>query len=142
MKSALKLFVLLLVVLGTSCKKDNAEAKRRLASLTKAGWLTLKIEEKNTDGSWKDITPAYSALEADNQLIFRDNGYCEINEGELKFPGNAQIAFSGEWTFTDNASKIQIIGGNLMEILELNDTKLQVLITKYSPVQRYTFGHP
>lgn len=142
MKSTLKLIVLLLIVLGTSCKKDNAEAKRKLAALTKAGWLTLKIEEKNADGSWKDVTGNPSPLDVDNLLIFRADGYCEVNEGPLKFPGNPQISFSGQWTFKDNATKIQVINDNLMEILELNDTKLQVLIVNLSPVRRFTFGHP
>lgn len=142
MKSALKLFVVLLVILGTSCKKDNAEAKRRLAALTKAPWIILKIEEKNADGSWKDITGNPSPIDADNLRIFGAYGYYEENEGPLKLPGNPQIQYTGQWIFTEKANKIQIINAQLMDIVELNDTKFQVTVNKTSTVERVTFGHP
>jgi hypothetical protein len=144
MKSALKIFILLLVILGSSCKKDFKETQQKTISLTKPkGWLILKMEEKsNTSTAWEDITANISPLVVDNVLIFDPWFKWAINEGALKFPGDPQISASGTWQFTDNATKIQIVGGNLMDIVELTDTKLVTIVTTNGASLRYTYGHP
>ncbi len=143
MKSAFKLFTLLFIVLSTAaCKKDGPEAIARLNALTKSPWIVLKIEEKNADGSWRDITGYRSPIDIDNQRIFRADGYYEENEGPLKLPGNPQIQYTSQWKFTEKAEKVQIINSSLMEIVELNDTQFVVTVNKTSTVEKVTFGHP
>lgn len=142
MKSAIKLMLLALIIFVSSCKKEESLAVKRLPLLTKAGWLTLKVEEKQTDGTWKDVTGTPPVTDADDLIIFYGDGAYELNEGPLRLPTDPQISLTGKWTFVDDGNKIQFIGTNLMEVLELSDTKLQTLITQYTPNQRYTFGHP
>ncbi len=50
--------------------------------LTKACWLNLKTEEKNTDRPWKDVTVTPFPTEADDLLLFRTDGSYELNEYE------------------------------------------------------------
>lgn len=144
MKSTLKLILAFVIVLGVSCKKEDSEIKQKTTLLTKAGWLTQKVEEKKTDGTWKDVTGTPLVTQQDDILLFRADGSYELNEGPLKFPGDPQVIASGTWTFLENGAKIQIVNGNLMQVIELTDTKLQVIVAGASPNpdQRYTFGHP
>ncbi|MES2417572.1 MAG: hypothetical protein V4541_05260 [Bacteroidota bacterium] len=143
MKSALNVFLILLVVLGTSCKKDFKETQEKAILLTKpAGWLTLKTELKVDANNWVDITGTPLPTDADNLLIFDPWFSWAVSEGLTKVPGNAQIIANGTWNFIDNGTKIQITDGNLMEITELTETKLTVLVTADGLTKRYTYGHP
>lgn len=143
MKISFKIFVLFAVILVSSCKKDFEAKQNKTLLLTKpSGWLTVKIEKKETNGSWTDITGGIGALDVDNVLIFDPYYKWAINEGALKFPGNPQIAANGSWSFVDNLSKIQFIGGNLVEIVELTDTSLQTTVTISGTTNRFTYKHP
>ncbi len=143
MKLAVKIFALFAIILVSSCKKDIEEKQNKIILLTKpAGWLTIKIEQKAANGSWTDITSGLSALDADNILIFDPYSVWAINEGAVKLPGNPQIAASGNWSFLDGETKIQFVGGNLAEIVELTETSLQYIVTVNSTTNRFTYKHP
>lgn len=143
MKSAVKLFALFIIILLGSCKKDFKDKQNKITLLTKpSGWLTIKIEEKAVNGSWTDITSGISALNVDNVLIFDPYYVWAINEGALKLPGNPQIAASGNWNFLDSETKIQFVGGNVAEIVELTETSLQYIVTVNSTTNRFTYKHP
>ena len=141
MKNTIKALLLLLIVLGTSCKKDFEATQKKTLLLTKpVGWLTVKVEEKGTNGNWTDVTNTLTPFEIDNRLIFDPFGAWAIDEGPIKFPGNPQINASGIWLFLEDGKKIQIVNGNLMEIEELTESKLQTLVPG-TITRRYTFGH-
>lgn len=143
MKSAFKILALFLIILISSCKKDIKAVQEKTILLTKpSGWVTLKIEEKSTTGAWTDITGNPSPLDADNLLIFDPWFNWVVDEGPLKLPENRQVPAKGTWVFKDNETKIQIIDGNLMEIIELTATKLQTMVTADGTTKRYTYGHP
>lgn len=147
MKSALKLFTLLLIILSTSCKKEIEDKQNKILLLTKpAGWVTLKVEEKSTTGTWTDITANIGAFEADNVLIFDPYYDWAISEGALKFPGSPQITASGDWYFLEKETKIQLREGttlgNLFEIVELTETSFQILVNSNGKTYRYTYKHP
>lgn len=132
MKSTLKIFIVLFVILGASCKKDENFVRKNMTYLNKAGWLTLKTEEKTSNGGWNDVT---GTANKDVLFFYRNGDYTILGTTNL----------TGKWMFVDNGKKIQILdGGNLMEILTLDDNTLEVLITKTAPAAdvRYTFGHP
>ncbi len=143
MKISFKLLALFLVILTSSCKKDFKEVQQNTIHLTKkAGWLTLKIEEKNAAGAWINITGNPSPFDVDNLLIFDPFFNWIIDEGPLKLPENRQVPFFGTWMFTDNGTKIQITDGNLMQITELSESKLVTIVTAGGVTRRYTYGHP
>ena len=147
MKSTFKIFALLFVILFSSCKKELQEKQNKIILLTKpSGWLTLKIEEKSTNGSWVDITRTINPINIDNLLIFDPWYVWAINEGALKLPGNPQVPFFGTWSFTDKETKIQFKEGdklgNLVEVVELTETSLQTTFTSGVLTSRYTYKHP
>lgn len=143
MKLAVKLFAFLVIILASSCKKDIKEQQNKILLLTKpSGWLTVKIEQKAANGSWNDITSEIDPLAVDNILIFDPYYKWAINEGPLKLPGNPQIVASGSWKFMDEATKIQFVGGNLADIIELTETSLQTQVTTGTSISRYTYKHP
>lgn len=143
MKSILKLVLFFVVILLGACKKEYESKQQKIILLTKpAGWLTLKIEQKTGSGAWNDVTNTLDPLAVDNILIFDPWYKWAINEGELKFPGNAQIVGSGVWSFKDNETKIQFEGGNLNEIIELTETSLQTTVVTGDVTTRYTYKHP
>lgn len=147
MKLASKILALFVIIILSSCKKDYEDRQNKTLLLTKpTGWLTVKIEKKEANGSWTDITSAVAALDVDNVLIFDPYYVWAINEGALKLPGNPQIAASGNWNFTDNnATKIQFVGGNIAELTELTETSMQYIVTVggiSSSTNRFTYKHP
>ncbi|RYG22329.1 MAG: hypothetical protein EOO07_00150 [Chitinophagaceae bacterium] len=143
MKAAFKLFALFAIILVSSCKKDFEVKQNKILLLTKpSGWLTVKVEEKTANG-WLDLTSSMGPLAVDNILIFDPYYKWAINEGTLKLPGNPFLIASGEWSFTDNsATKIQFIGGNLAEIVELTETSMQYTVTSGATTNRFTYKHP
>lgn len=144
MKIFFKIFALSLIILASSCKKDIQEKQNKIILLTKpSGWLTAKIEEKQTsDGTWVDVTYTIGVFEVDNVLIFDPWFVWAINEGALKLPGDAQIPLSGNWSFSNNESKIELDNGTVMELNELTETSMQTLITTNGVTRRYTYKHP
>lgn len=147
MKSIFKIFALVLVVLFSSCKKEIEERQNKIILLTKpSGWLTVKLEKKATNGAWEDVTTNIGPFEADNLLIFDPYYVWAVNEGALKFPGDPQIQSTGEWSFLDKETKVQLSQsgkiGNLLEIIELTDTSLQLLVNSNGVTSRYTYKHP
>ncbi len=143
MNVSFKIFALFLIILASSCKKDIKERQNKTLLLTKpSGWLTIKIEQKSANGTWNDITSGIGPLDADNLLIFDPYYQWAINEGPLKFPGNPQIAAYGTWSFVDDATKIQFVGGNLAEITELTENSLQTVVTTTDATNRFTYRHP
>ncbi|MEJ5993936.1 hypothetical protein WG904_05825 [Pedobacter sp. Du54] len=143
MKSAIKIFALFAIILISSCKKDFKDRQDKTVLLTKpTGWVTVKIEQRAENGTWNDITSDLNAFAVDNLLIFDPYYVWAINEGPIKFPGNPQIVASGSWRFTDDATKIQFVGGNLAEITELTETSLQYIVTANGATNRFTYKHP
>ena len=145
MKISLKIITLFLVILASSCKKDIEEKQNKIILLTKpSGWLTVKVEEKPTSSNnWNDITSNIIPFDADNLLIFDPYYVWAINEGALKLPGDAQVPFSGTWSFVDNESKIQLHGSSSpMEITDLTETSLQTIVVTANGMIRYTYKHP
>lgn len=144
MKIFFKIFALSLIILASSCKKDIQEKQNKIILLTKpSGWLTTKIEEKQTSGNtWADVTYTIGVFDVDNLLIFDPWFVWAVNEGALKIPGNAQIPLSGTWSFTNNESKIQLDNGTVMAVNELTETSLQTTVTINGVTKRYTYKHP
>lgn len=140
MKLTLKIFAAALIISISSCKKEDNLRREKMTLLTAGGWRTTLVEQKASNGAWVDATGVRPSTSADDLLIFYTNGEYAIDEGPTKVAGNPQISDYGNWTFTDNGKKIQIIDKNLMEILELNNNKLMVYIESAS--QRYTFERP
>ncbi len=143
MKSAIKLFALFIIILLSSCKKDFEEKQNKIILLTKpSGWLTLKIEQKSSTGAWADITSGIGPLDVDNLLIFDPWYKWAVNEGALKLPGNSQIAASGNWSFLNEETKIQLEGANALDIVELTETSLILEVAANGVTNRYTYKHP
>ncbi len=147
MKSAFKILALLLVILVSSCKKEIQEKQNKIILLTKpSGWLTVKLETKGANGAWNDITSNINIFDADNLLIFDPFNVWAINEGAIKLPGNGQVPIIGEWYFVDKETKIQLsqggTDGNLLDIIELTETSLQIIVVSNGVTNRYTYKHP
>ncbi|RZK41539.1 MAG: hypothetical protein EOO90_10905 [Pedobacter sp.] len=146
MKNTFKLLSFFLLVFFSSCKKEIQERQDKTIFLTKpSGWLTSKYEQQ-VSGQWIDITSTITPFDADNLLIFDPWGGWAIHEGALKLPGNAQVPFSGEWSFEEYETKIQLKQGdrvaNLMQIIELTENSFQVLVNDRGTTLRYTYKHP
>jgi hypothetical protein len=143
MKLTLKIIALFAIIFVSSCKKDFEQRQNRTLLLTKpAGWVTLKIEQKETNGSWTDITSGVDPFDRDNVLIFDPYYVWAINEGLLRYPGNPIIAAQGTWSFVDDATKIQFVGGNTAELTELTETSMQYTVTTSTSTNRFTYKHP
>jgi len=143
MKVAFKIFALFVIMLASSCKKDIEEKQQKIILLTKpSGWLILKSEEKQANGSWLDITANRNPFDVDNLLIFDPWLNWAVNEGALKLPGSPQIPFLGTWSFIDNETKIQLDNGTIMEIMVLTETSFQTMVTTNGTINRFTYKHP
>lgn len=142
------LTVVLVIVTSTvvtSCgKKDPGPqptpSKSKMTLLTQKAWININIE-KLKNGVWVNDfgTPPTTAL--DDQYVFKSNGDFELNEGPTKASGSSQIIDTGKWIFVENETKIQIVGNDLIEIIELTDDKLQFKVLSSVP-ERWTFKHP
>lgn len=141
MKSLFRpILIFFIALLFASCAKEAKDTQKQMILLTNpAGWLQVKTEAKTANGAWLDITGGGSDLDNDNLLIFDPWFNWAINEGQLKLPGNPQIVASGTWSFLDNNKKIQIVGGNLMEIITLTKTDFVTQVSVNGALLRYTY---
>ncbi|MCY1545700.1 hypothetical protein D9M68_816520 [compost metagenome] len=142
MKLALKTLFLVLVVFGTSCKKEEKEIQKKLILLTSpAGWIMEKTELAIGD-TWEDITSYTPPIDADNILTLYPTYEWKKEEGATKLPENAQLIGFGYWSLIDKQSKIQFEDGDLLEITNLTKDQLQVTVAENIFIKRYTYMHP
>lgn len=95
-----------------SCKKSAAE-KSKAELLTQSAWKIVKGEEKTGAGAWTDYTGSLSPCEKDNNIVFRNTGTFEINEGATKCNStDPQISETGAWSLDGTILKITYTGSS------------------------------
>jgi len=118
----------LLIVAGSSCKKDESDKPVSKTDLLTTGtWkVTAFHEDDEGDGVFeRDIFPQLEACYTDNYYTFKANGQFEMNEGTAKCDDADPQADVTNWQLTQDEKNL-VIDTDSYVIEELSATTLKV----------------
>ncbi len=120
-KYNLPIFLLIIIFIASSCKKDIS----RTELLTTGSWKLIALEA-SLFGMTTDSYAEMEECEKDNLFTFKSDNTLEIDEGPTKCdPDDPQIRKVGPWTLFDNDNKINMDSIDF-NILELTETRFKI----------------
>ncbi|MBK8502717.1 MAG: hypothetical protein IPL46_11140 [Saprospiraceae bacterium] len=97
------LLIMSILLLASSCRKDNEDAIDRSKMLTEGAWqINALTIEPAIDWFGTTVTNVYAQLPScvkDNLTIFKTNGVVNYDEGSSKCDPNEPQTTTGTWAF-------------------------------------------
>lgn len=125
------LFILIITVLFSSCKKDETkpvETTSKAPTLTAKDWLLI-ASKGETMGVTIDLYDKMDACLKDNLTKYNADHTITLKSGAVKcFPSEPDSYLAGIWTLMENESKLRIINIDtfMWTLTTLNVTTLKV----------------
>lgn len=132
MKKPIFFLLGLALLLGVSCKKDDAADKPKADLLTNGKWkISASVATFSVLGTTQtlDIYALIEDCDLDNFFIFQSAGVLIADEGADRCDANEPQQVEGTWELTQNETHLKVTGTDLDfegEIVELTASKLVI----------------
>lgn len=124
MKYSVLLFSLVALLTFTGCQKDDPPAPLTKTDLISRNWKITAASGTFPPLPAVDLLAQLPACEKDNIIKIQSNGTYTEDEGATKCnASDPQVASSGNWSFTNNETKLNILG-ETFDIITLTATSL------------------